>query len=46
MLLLKQALNKVNSVTAAVTVTGNDIVIVVSVCHLTVALRKPKFLPQ
>ena len=41
MLLLKQALNKINSVTAAVTVTGNDIVIVVSVCHLTVALQGP-----
>ena len=46
MLLLKQALNKINSVTAAVTATGNDIVIVVSVCHLTVALRKPKFLSR
>ena len=43
-LLLKQALNKISSVIAAVTVTSDDVIFVVSVCHLTVALRKPRFL--
>ena len=44
MLLLKQALKKISSLTAAVTVTNNDITTLASVCHLTVALRKPQFL--